>query len=367
MNQTIEQQVLAAYHRYDFSSFTERDVEAALGKENLDEDDYAALLSPAAEGYLEPMACRARALTRMHFGNAIQLMTPLYIANYCVNHCVYCGYNCKNNIKRAKLSFEEIEAEYRTIAQTGLREILILTGESRAQSDLAYIGRACELAQNYFSTIGIEIYPVDAEEYAYLHTKGVDFVSVYQETYNTQRYDEVHLSGPKKDFSYRFNAQERALLGGMRGVGFGALLGLSDFRRDAFAAGLHAKLIQARYPHAEISFSVPRLRPFKNQRESSPLDVHETQLLQVMLAYRLLLPFAGMTISSRERAGFRDNVAGMAATKLSASVKTSVGGHDQEEKGDAQFEIADGRSLRQVKEELTRRGMQPVYTDSIWV
>ena len=367
MNQTIEQQVLAAYHRYDFSSFTERDVEAALGKENLDEADYAALLSPAAEGYLEPMARRARALTRMHFGNAIQLMTPLYIANYCVNHCVYCGYNCKNNIKRAKLSFEEIEAEYRTIAQTGLREILILTGESRAQSDLAYIGRACELAQNYFSTIGIEIYPVDAEEYAYLHSKGVDFVSVYQETYNTQRYDEVHLSGPKKDFSYRFNAQERALLGGMRGVGFGALLGLSDFRRDAFAAGLHAKLIQARYPHAEISFSVPRLRPFKNQRESSPLDVHETQLLQVMLAYRLLLPFAGMTISSRERAGFRDNVAGMAATKLSASVKTSVGGHDQEEKGDAQFEIADGRSLRQVKEELTRRGMQPVYTDSIWV
>lgn len=367
MNQTIEQQVLAAYHRYDFSIFTGRDVEAALSKDNLDETDYAALLSPAAEGYLEPMARRARELTRVHFGNAIQLMTPLYIANYCVNHCVYCGYNCKNNIKRAKLSFEEIEAEYRTIAQTGLREILILTGESRAQSDLAYIGRACELAQNYFSTIGIEIYPVDAEEYAYLHSKGADFVSVYQETYNTQRYDEVHLSGPKKDFSYRFNAQERALLGGMRGVGFGALLGLSDFRRDAFAAGLHAKLIQARYPHAEISFSVPRLRPFKNQRESSPLDVHETQLLQVMLAYRLLLPFAGMTISSRERAGFRDNVAGMAATKLSASVKTSVGGHDQEEKGDAQFEIADGRSLRQVQEELTRRGMQPVYTDSIWV
>lgn len=293
--------------------------------------------------------------------------TWVLLANYCVNHCVYCGYNCKNNIKRAKLSFEEIEAEYRTIAQTGLKEILILTGESRAQSDLAYIGRACELAQNYFSTIGIEIYPVDAEEYAYLHSKGADFVSVYQETYNTQRYDEVHLSGPKKDFSYRFNAQERALLGGMRGVGFGALLGLSDFRRDAFAAGLHAKLIQARYPHAEISFSVPRLRPFKNQGESSPLDVHETQLLQVMLAYRLLLPFAGMTISSRERAGFRDNVAGMAATKLSASVKTSVGGHDQEEKGDAQFEIADGRSLRQVEAELTRRGMQPVYTDYIRV
>lgn len=367
MNQTIEQQVLAAYNRYDFSSFTGRDVESALGKDNLDETDYAALLSPAAEGYLEPMAYRARALTRMHFGNAVQLMTPLYIANYCVNHCVYCGYNCKNNIKRAKLSFEEIEAEYRTIAQTGLKEILILTGESRAQSDLAYIGRACELAQNYFSTIGIEIYPVDAEEYAYLHSKGADFVSVYQETYNTQRYDEVHLSGPKKDFSYRFNAQERALLGGMRGVGFGALLGLSDFRRDTFAAGLHAKLIQARYPHAEISFSVPRLRPFKNQGESSPLDVHETQLLQVMLAYRLLLPFAGMTISSRERAGFRDNVAGMAATKLSASVKTSVGGHDQEEKGDAQFEIADGRSLRQVEAELTRRGMQPVYTDYIRV
>lgn len=367
MKQTIEQQVLAAYNRYDFHSFTGRDVEGALQKDNLSERDYAALLSPAAEPRLEQMARKARALTRMHFGNAAQLMTPLYIANYCVNHCVYCGYNCKNNIKRAKLTFEEIETEYRTIAATGLREILLLTGESRAQSDLAYIGRAAELAQKYFSTIGIEIYPVDAGEYAYLHSKGVDFVSVYQETYDTARYGEVHLSGPKKDFSYRFNAQERALQGGMRGVGFGALLGLADFRRDAFAAGLHARLVQANYPHAEISFSVPRLRPFKNQADASPLAVHETQLLQVMLAYRLLLPFAGMTISSRERAGFRDNVIGMAATKLSASVKTSVGGHDQEEKGDAQFEIADGRSLQSVEAALRSRGIQPVYTDYIRV
>ena len=255
----IMERTLSYYNQFDFSTFTSADVQNALQKEQLSVLDFAALLSPAAQPLLEQMAQKAKRLTCAQFGNNIGLYTPLYIANYCVNECVYCGFNCKNKIHRGKLSMEEIESEFRAIAQTGLEEILILTGESRHQSNLDYIGQAVELAKEYFTTIGLEIYPLNSDEYAFLHEKGADFVSVYQETYDPIFYKEVHLKGPKRDFSYRFNAQERALMGGMRGVGIGALLGLHNFRNDALATGLHAKFLQQKYPHAEISFSVPRL------------------------------------------------------------------------------------------------------------
>ncbi|WP_262397901.1 2-iminoacetate synthase ThiH [Zongyangia hominis] len=358
-------EVLSHYDDYDFSSFTDADVLRALEKEALSPEDYAALLSPAAERHLEEMAQKARRETACHFGNTASLYTPLYIANYCVNHCTYCGFNCTNKIHRAKLTYEEIDRELHSIAESGLREILILTGESRYHSDVEYIGRACEIAKHYFTTIGIEVYPMETEEYAQIQRYGADFVSVYQETYDRARYKEVHLSGPKADFAYRFNAQERALLGGMRGVGVGALLGLGDFRRDAFAAGLHAQALQRRYPHAEVSFSVPRLRPYINNAENNPNDVHETQLLQVMLSYRLLMPFAGISISTRERAGFRDHVVGMCATKISAGSKVGVGGHDEDAKGDEQFEISDPRGVHEVERMLYARGLQPVYRDYI--
>ena len=223
------------------------------------------------------------------------------------------------------------------------------------------------IARRYFSTIGIEIYPLNSDEYRFLHDCGADFVSVYQETYNPDKYETQHLSGPKRSFPYRFHAQERALMGGMRGVGFGALLGLDDFRRDALATGLHAAAIQRKYPHAEISFSCPRLRPIINDATVNPHDVHETQLLQVLLAYRLFLPSAGITISTRERAGFRDHVVGMAATKISAGVKVGVGGHDEDAKGDEQFEISDSRSVAEVQNMLRQRGLQPVFTDYVYV
>lgn len=363
----ILDKVLKEYEEYDYNSYTRNDVVSALSKDTIDVEDYKALLSPKAMEFLEPMARRAKQETMKHFGNSVCLFTPLYIANYCVNHCVYCGFNCTNKIHRAKLSMEEIEKEYQAIARTGLKEILILTGESKTASSVEYIGDAVELAKKYFSTIGIEVYPMDVDEYEYIHKKGADFVSVYQETYNTKTYDQVHLSGPKKVFSYRFNAQERALLGGMRGVGCGALLGLDDFRKDAFASGIHASLLQKKYPQAEVSFSVPRLRPYKNNETNDAKDVHEKQLLQVMLAHRLFMPFAGITISTRERAGFRDNVVGMAATKISAGVSTGVGGHEEEEKGDAQFMISDPRSVDEVVQMLGHRGMQGIYTDYVRV
>jgi len=363
----ILDKVLKNVDNYDYSKVSAREVEEALKKDHLSIGDYGALLSPAATPYLEEMAKKAIIETRRHFGNSIGLFTPLYIANYCENNCVYCGFNCKNKIRRGKLSLVEMERELEAIAKTGLTELLILTGESRHHSGVEYIGAAVKLAAEYFSTVGIEIYPLNADEYAYLKQCGADFVSVYQETYNLDKYQQVHLSGPKRVFPYRFDAQERALMGGLRGVSFGALLGLGDFRKDAFATGVHAYFIQQKYPHAEISFSTPRLRPFINNAYNNPNDVHEKQLLQVMLAYRLLMPFAGITISTRERAGFRDHVIGMVATKISAGVRVGVGGHEQEEKGDEQFVISDPRSVTEVHQMILDRGLQPVYRDYIRV
>ena len=266
------------------------------------------------------MAQRAQLETRRHFGNSINLFTPLYIANYCENYCIYCGFNCHNKIHRARLNPEEIEREMQTIAATGLEEILLLTGESPKMSNVEYIGEACRIARKYFKVVGLEVYPMNTEDYRYLHDCGADFVTVFQETYNSDKYETLHLAGPKRIFPYRFNTQERAVRGGIRGVGFAALLGLDNFRKDAFATGMHAYLLQRRYPHAEIAFSCPRLRPIINNDKINPKDVHEPQLLQIITAYRLFMPFASITISSRECARFRDNIIKIAATKISAGV-----------------------------------------------
>ena len=236
-------------------------------------------------------------------------------------------------------------------------------------SDVEYIGEACKIAKKYFKLIGLEIYPVNSDEYAYLHQCGADFVTVFQETYDPEKYETLHLGGHKRVFPYRFSAQERAVLGGMRGVGFAALLGLSDFRKDAFATGMHAYLLQKKYPHAEIAFSCPRLRPTINHEEINPKDVHETQLLQVIMAYRIFMPFANITISTREGQRFRDNVISIAATKISAGVSTGIGSHVEEieEKGDEQFVISDDRSVDEVYQAIKDRGLQPVMNDYVYV
>ena len=361
--------VLKAAAKYRPESYTSEDVRAALGKETLSPYDFGALLSPAAQPLIEEMAQRAQQETRKHFGNSIYMFTPLYIANYCENYCIYCGFNCHNKIRRAKLNFEQIEQEMQAIAATGLEEILLLTGESRKMSDVEYIGEACKIAKKYFKLIGLEIYPVNSDEYAYLHQCGADFVTVFQETYDPEKYETLHLGGHKRVFPYRFSAQERAVLGGMRGVGFAALLGLSDFRKDAFATGMHAYLLQKKYPHAEIAFSCPRLRPTINHEEINPKDVHETQLLQVIMAYRIFMPFANITISTREGQRFRDNVISIAATKISAGVSTGIGSHVEEieEKGDEQFVISDDRSVDEVYQAIKDRGLQPVMNDYVYV
>lgn len=364
----IQEQVISRMNAYDYNRYTETDVKRALAAEYLSVEDFAALLSPAAEPFLEQMAAKATIETRKHFGNSVYLFTPLYIANYCENYCVYCGFNCHNKIRRAKLDKDGIRREMEAIAKTGMEEILILTGESRKMSNVEYIGEACSIAREYFKNVGIEVYPMNTDEYKYLHEHGADYVTVFQETYNSDKYETLHLAGHKRIFPYRLNAQERAIRGGMRGVAFAALLGLDDFRKDAFAAGVHAYLIQRKYPHAEISFSCPRLRPIINNDKINPRDVHEKQLLQVMTAFRIFMPFAGLTISTRERAGFRDNVVGMCATKISAGVSTGIGSHTEEESlGDNQFEISDDRTLEQVCDAIRSRGLQPVMNDYVYV
>ena len=368
LDSDVEKTVVEAMNAYDYDSYTAADVRRAIYKDNRTPEDFAALLSPAALPFLEEIAQMAQKETRKHFGNSIMMFTPLYIANYCENYCIYCGFNCHNKIKRAKLDMEGIEKEMEAIAKSGLEEILILTGESKKMSDVKYIGEACKIARKYFKMVGLEVYPMNSDEYAYLHSCGADYVTVFQETYNSDKYETLHLSGHKRIFPYRVNAQERALRGGMRGVAFAALLGLDDFRKDAFATGMHAWLLQRKYPHAEISFSCPRLRPIVNNDKINPMDVHERQLLQVMLAYRLFMPFAGMTISTRERADFRNHVIGLAATKISAGVSTGIGSHtEEEEQGDDQFEIADGRNVEEVVAAIKERGLQPVMNDYVFV
>lgn len=364
----IGEQVVSRMKAYDYNKYTADDVKRALEAEYLSTEDFGALLSPAAEPFLEQMARRATIETGKHFGSSVCLFTPLYIANYCENYCIYCGFNCHNKIRRAKLDYDGIRREMEAIAKTGMEEILILTGESRKMSDVEYIGKACEIAHEYFKNVGIEVYPMNTDEYAYLHKCGADYVTVFQETYNSEKYETLHLAGHKRIFPYRLNAQERAIRGGMRGVAFAALLGLDDFRKDAYAVGTHAYLLQRKYPHAEISFSCPRLRPIINNDKINPKDVHERQLLQVMCAYRIFMPFAGLTISTRERAGFRDNVVGMCATKISAGVSTGIGSHTEEEsKGDNQFEISDDRSLDEVCAAIRAKGLQPVLNDYVYI
>ena len=388
--------VMSHVRSYDSGLYTAEDVRAALSKDNCGIEDLKALLSPAAAPFLEEMARRARSETGRHFGNTVYIFTPLYIANYCENYCVYCGFNCYNHIRRMKLSPERIEEEMKVIAASGMEEILILTGESRGQSPVEYIGEAVKCARKYFRMVGLEIYPVNVDEYRYLHGCGADYVTVFQETYDVEKYAELHLLGHKRVWPYRFDSQERALMGGMRGVAFSALLGLSDFRKDALATALHAYFLQRKYPGAEMSLSCPRLRPIINNDKINPLDVHEKELCQILCAYRIFLPYVGITVSSRESAEFRNGIVKIAATKVSAGVSTGIGDHESKyggrdkdggrnrgndggsesggsgggqdsESGDEQFEINDGRSLNGMYKDIEDEGLQPVLNDYLYV
>lgn len=360
-------EVLAAGRERDLATrwqeVTEREVREAIGKERPREEDLLALLSPAAGALLEEMARRAQEITRRQFGPVIQLYTPLYLADYCENRCLYCGFSAANPFSRRVLSLQEVEREARAIAETGIEHVLILTGESRRHSPPTYIGECIRLLQDFSPSVSAEIYPLTQEEYGELVAEGLDGVTIYQEVYDEEIYGEVHPWGPKKDYLNRLETPERIGRAGVRTINIGALLGLNCWRGEAYWTVRHADWLQDCFPGLEVSLSVPRLQPhLGNYTPRSP--VSDRELVQIILAFRIYLPRAGITISTRERAELRDNLVGLGITRMSAGSRTDVGGHAGGE-GTKQFELADGRNVDQIREMISRQGYQPVFRD--WV
>jgi len=345
-----------------FKQITKSDVLRAISNESLNKYDFLTLLSPIAQGMLEEMAQKSQRLTVQNFGKTMLLYTPMYLANFCVNKCSYCGFNVSNDIVRKALTMEEIEEEAKAISSSGLRHILILTGESKKESPVSYIIDAVKVIKKYFDSVAIEIYPLTEDEYREVIAAGIDSFTIYQEVYNEEIYDKVHIAGPKKNYRFRLDAPERACRAKMRGVNIGALLGLHDWRREAFFTGLHANYLQNKYSDVEISVSLPRLRPHAGSFNDI-YPVEDRDLVQIMLALRLFLPRAGITISTRESKSLRNNLIPLGVTKMSAGVSTEVGGHSSKTKSDSQFEISDKRNVDEMKKVLLAKGYQPVFKD----
>jgi 2-iminoacetate synthase len=358
--------LIEEYESFDFNSFenvSDNDVLSAINSENLSVKDLLALLSPKAQKYLEQIAIKARKLSVQYFGNTIQLYTPMYLSDYCVNQCAYCGFNVMNKAQRRKLSFEEVEKEAKFISSTGLKNILILTGEPRKESPVSYIKDCVKVLKKYFTSICIEIYPLSQEEYKELILCGVDGLTIYQEVYDRKKYDEVHISGPKKNYSFRIDAPERASLAGMRTISIGALLGLADWRKEAFLTALHADYLQRKFPDIELGISIPRIRPHLGDFNPECI-VSDKELVQIILAFRLFLPRVGVNLSTRENSKLRDNLLALGITKMSAGSTTSVGGHTINNDS-AQFDISDERDVLEIRKLLLSKGFQPVLKD--WV
>ncbi len=332
-----------------------------LSKDILSIDDFYHLLSPVASGLLEEMAQKASLVTRKHFGNSVFLFTPLYISNVCDNRCPYCSFAKQHSIVRNHLSLEEIELEAACIAQAGIRHVLVLTGESRRAASPEYLRSAIEVLRKTFSSISLEVYSLTSDEYKFLIEAGVDGLTIYQETYSRELYKKLHAGGPKEDYDFRITTPERAAEVGIRSATVGALYGLFDWRTEAFISGLHAYYLQRTYPSLEVSVSFPRLRPQAGEYSSEYL-VTDRQFVQMLAAMRLFLPSVGITLSTRESEQFRNAVLPIGITKISAGVSTSVGGRAGGH-STSQFEIADSRSVAQVKSDLLKLGFQPVMHD----
>jgi 2-iminoacetate synthase len=348
-----------------FRGISPQEVERSILSEGQDPERLLALLSPAAEGFLETMAQKAHALTLMHFGKILQLYTPMYLSNYCENECAYCGFNAMNKMPRRTLTLEEVEKEAVFIASTGIKHLLVLTGDLREKTPPAYIKECLKVFKKYFSSISVEIYALTEEEYADLARSGVDGLTLYQETYDETVYARVHKAGPKKDFRFRLDAPERAARGGMRNVNVGALLGLNDWRKEVFWMGLHARYLQDRYGEVEIGASLPRLRPHAGDFKEIT-EVSDSNITQIIVALRLFLPRLGISLSTRESAPLRENLLPLGITRMSAGSTTRVGGHTlgfPEGEDASQFEISDSRDVEEFKAMLVAKGYQPVLKD----
>ncbi len=352
------------YENFDFESFFERvkdsDIERVIHKDKLSELDFLALLSPCAEKYLTQISIKAVELTHKHFGRTISLYAPLYLSNYCINDCVYCGFKKNAKIKRHALSEEELRNEANYLFDSGIRDILVLTGESRAESSVEYISDCISILSSKFPSVSIEVYPMKCDEYQKINTAGADGLTLYQETYDRNLYANYHKNSSKSDYEFRLDVPERALQAGMRFINVGVLLGLCEFRKDIFFAGLHADYLYREYPDVEIGLGVPRISS-QNIFFNPPFTVSDKNLIQSVLALRLFIPFASILISTRECPEFRDLLVGLGITRLSAGSKTEIGGYSSNFKTEAQFRIHDSRSVSEIVDMLKSKNYDPVF------
>ena len=346
----------------EIEAMTAADVQRALAAEQLDNRDFMALLSPAAEDFLEEMAQKAHAITLRRFGRTILLYAPIYLSNECHNSCLYCGFSVNNPIPRRTLNLDEIERDARILHGQGFRHILLLTGEAPGKVGNDFIAAAAERIRPLFSSISIEVYPMETEGYKEMVDAGVDGLTVYQETYDPELYQQLHPSGRKRDYNFRLATPERAGEAGLRRIGIGFLLGLGNFRSEAFFAGLHGRYMMHNYWRTLLSVSFPRLRPAEGGFQP-PNPVSDRQFVQLICAMRLLLNDAGLVLSTRENAELRDNLLPLGVTQMSAGSCTAPGGYGEEDSATEQFTIDDDRTPSEIADLLRARGYDPVWKD----
>ncbi len=340
---------------------TPADVERALACDDPDPRELAALLSPAAHPFTEVMAQRARALTRRRFGRTISLYAPLYLSNHCTNGCVYCGFASDRAQPRRRLEPSEVEKELAMLKEMGFEEVLLLTGERTSHAGFDYLLECVSMAARRFHGVGIEAFPMTTREYALLAEAGCSGVTLYQETYDPRQYDRLHRWGPKRDYLDRLYAPARAMEAGMRTVGLGVLLGLSDLVFDAVCLLRHAAHLQRIHWKSGITLSFPRLRP-QAGNFAAPITVDEAWLARFVFAVRIVLPDVPLLLSTRERPEFRDGMAGLGISKMSAGSRTTVGGYDGAEPSTGgQFQVCDERGVPEFCAMLRSRGLQPVF------
>lgn len=342
-------------------SATEADVRAALDASIPAEGDLASLLSPAAGDFLEVMARRAASLTQSHFGRTVSLYAPLYLSDYCSGGCVYCGFASDRSQKRRRLETVEYRAEMEVIKALGFEEILLLTGERTPQADYGYLSGAVSEAVKRFSAVTVEAFPMSLEEYRGLASAGCVGVTLYQETYNPELYEQLHRWGPKRDYEGRLDAPDRVLAGGMRQMGLGALLGIGDPVFDIVSLFRHVKQLRRRHWQAGLTVSFPRICAQEGGYVPA-FPVSERALAQIIFAFRICMPDVPLVISTRERARFRDGIAGLGISKMSAGSKTTVGGYGgRVESSAGQFEVNDPRGVDEVCKALRAKGLEPVF------
>ncbi|MDA8124219.1 MAG: 2-iminoacetate synthase ThiH [Deltaproteobacteria bacterium] len=341
---------------------TRGDVERALAARSPSLDDLLSLVSPAADPFLEEMAQRAHRLTVQRFGRVVQLFAPLYLSNVCTNRCVYCGFNAGNRIARLTLTPEEAAGEGEAIRALGFRHLLLLAGEAPAVVTLDYFKRVLEKIRSRFSSLGIELFPMETKDYRELIDHGVDGMTLFQETYDEGSYGLFHPAGRKSDYRWRLETTDRAGEAGFRRIGLGALLGLNDWRVEGFFLALHADHLQRIWWRSQVAVSFPRLRPAPGGY-APRFPVTDRHLVQLLCALRLFLPDAGFTLSTRELPALRDSLLPLGITLMSAGSHTEPGGYAGASKGDAQFRISDDRSPAAVAETLRLMGYEPVWKD----